>query len=667
VSKYRPEIDGLRALAVCAVILYHSKIEIFSSEIFKGGFIGVDIFFVISGYLITSIILKELKTTDSLNFSSFYKRRIKRIFPAYLFVITIILLISFIALTRKYNLFTIESFFSSLFFFSNYFFYFKSIEYQSIENSKILLLHTWSLSVEEQFYILFPFIFYFLFKFKIDIKKIFLLIFFIGILIASYTSFYRPNFSFFSFHTRIFELIFGGLLSINYKYLNKYNSINSYLSNFITIAGLTIILLSILIFDEKTLHPSLLTLIPILGTGILIIFSSKKNFVREILSSKIFVGLGLISYSLYLWHYPLFIIVRYFNLTDGIFYRKIILIILLYVLSFYTYKFIEKPFRNIYSFKKTLLFLLILVIFCSSLSFISYKYSNLFLKEKIFEPQDTYQKVYFDDEIWMILKDTEGKRCFDRDEDFCRFNDKKKIDKNIILVGSSETASYSYNIQEQLDINHRFISMAAGSCLYIKDYYLYKKMPDGAKNYCNINFQKNVTEEINKNNNSYIIYGGTFSLDKTNFFYFLKDGWNENDWDRAQLIEDFKKNLYNLLENNRVILIYPYPYDPQTDISKIQINLILNSFSNKKFEFNNINIEDYNKIFREIKIIYDSIEHKNLFKIEPIKVLCPDVNIEKNNCPAIINNKILFSNNSHPSYFGSQLIVNEILKIINNN
>ena len=99
----------------------------------------------------------------------------------------------------------------------------------------------------------------------------------------------------------------------------------------------------------------------------------------------------------------------------------------------------------------------------------------------------------------------------------------------------------------------------------------------------------------------------------------------------------------------------------------MQINLILNKFSKNKLEFKNINIEDHNKIFREVKIIYDSIEHKNLFKIDPIIVLCAYSNVDKKNCPPIINNKYLFSKNSHPSYYGSQLIVNEIIRIINNN
>ena len=162
---YRPEIDGLRAIAVFAVILYHFRITIFSHDPFKGGFIGVDIFFVISGYLITSIILKELISRGSFSFKRFYERRVRRILPPILFVMLISLPFSWMYLMSKSFVEFSKSIVYSLGFVSNFFFHYSGQEYGAENGLYKPFLHTWSLSVEEQFYILFPLLLLLIFKF----------------------------------------------------------------------------------------------------------------------------------------------------------------------------------------------------------------------------------------------------------------------------------------------------------------------------------------------------------------------------------------------------------------------------------------------------------------------------------------------------------------------
>ena len=157
---YRPEIDGLRAVAVISVIFYHAQINIQGFDLFKTGFIGVDIFFVISGYLITLIILKELIITNSFSFKNFYIRRIKRILPALLLVILVSLPLSWIYLLPNDFIDFLKSVLYSLGFSSNFFFHYSGQEYGADSGLLKPLLHTWSLSVEEQFYILFPFLFF---------------------------------------------------------------------------------------------------------------------------------------------------------------------------------------------------------------------------------------------------------------------------------------------------------------------------------------------------------------------------------------------------------------------------------------------------------------------------------------------------------------------------
>ena len=154
--KYRPEIDTLRAIAVLAVIIYHANFYLFGNLVFSGGYLGVDIFFIISGYLITSIILKELIEKDSFSFKNFYIKRIKRILPALLFVMLVSIPFSWIYLYPTDLVSFSKSILYSLGFTSNFYFHFSGLEYGSPEGLLKPFLHTWSLSVEEQYYILFP-------------------------------------------------------------------------------------------------------------------------------------------------------------------------------------------------------------------------------------------------------------------------------------------------------------------------------------------------------------------------------------------------------------------------------------------------------------------------------------------------------------------------------
>ena len=186
---YRPEIDGLRAIAVGAVILYHAQITLFGQQPFKGGFIGVDIFFVISGYLITSIILKEMIITGSFSFKNFYERRIRRILPALLFVMLVSLPFAWIYLLPSGLLDFSKSILYSLGFSSNFYFHYSGNQYSAQNGLFIPFLHMWSLSTEEQYYIIFPIILITLFKYFKEYLVLFLILsFFISLTLADWGS-----------------------------------------------------------------------------------------------------------------------------------------------------------------------------------------------------------------------------------------------------------------------------------------------------------------------------------------------------------------------------------------------------------------------------------------------------------------------------------------------
>ena len=346
--KYRPDIDGLRAIAVIFVILFHSQITVFGIQFFRGGYIGVDIFFVISGYLITSILLKELYLKKKINFNYFYQRRIRRLIPALLAVMIFSTLIASIYLPPSRFVEFSKSILYSLGFSSNFYFFFSELNYFEFEGLFLPFLHTWSLSVEEQFYILFPILLFIFFNYSKKNLFIFLIFsFLISFFLAEYGSRNLQNSTFYFLHSRMWELLAGSILAYLKLNISKRNTSNLVYSYIPSIGLLMIFLSLILFYDEKIRHPSFFTLLPVIGTCLIIWFGQeKRDIVSKILSTKLFVGIGLISYSLYIWHFPIFSFAKISGLVSGNILFKILLIIFTLAISGLSYYFIEKKFRN---------------------------------------------------------------------------------------------------------------------------------------------------------------------------------------------------------------------------------------------------------------------------------------------------------------------------------
>jgi len=371
---YRSEIDGLRTIAVLSVILYHAQIVVFGHDYFKGGFVGVDIFFVISGYLISRILLSELFEKGKISFFLFYERRARRILP----ILFTVFLVSF-PLAYKYLLphqfiEYAHSILSATFFGSNIFFYFTNTQYGAEDSLLQPFLHTWSLGVEEQFYILFPIVLLLAYKFaKNHLVTIIAVLILISLTYADWQSTKNTQLNFFMLTSRLWELSIGSLLAF---YELKYGRVKHELLNqTMPLLGLAMIAYSIVFFDNQTPHPSVITLLPTLGTALIILYSiNKTDLVGKVLSWKPIVGVGLISYSMYLWHYPLFALVRLAdsNVSND---EKYLLILLTIALSIISYFVIEKPFRNkqFFNFKSFARILLItfIVIFIKNLYVIS--------------------------------------------------------------------------------------------------------------------------------------------------------------------------------------------------------------------------------------------------------------------------------------------------------
>ena len=348
--KYRPEVDGLRALAVLPVILFHAGFEAFS-----GGFVGVDVFFVISGYLITTIIISEL-SQDKFTIANFYERRARRILPALFLIMAVCLPFAWFWLPAADLLEFGTSLAAVSIFLSNVFFWIDT-EYFNTAIEVKPLIHTWSLAVEEQYYILFPV--FLALTWQLGTKRIvflLVLIFLASLGIAVWGSQSFPVAAFYLLPARGWELLVGGFAAFYLHHKAHFNSrgVNQFLSLF----GLGLIIYSIVYFDKTTPFPSLYTLIPTIGTALIILSAVPKTLVNQLLSLKFLVGIGLISYSAYLWHQPILAFARYRVLGELSNSVLLTLCVSSLLLAWVSWKYVEAPFRDKQKFTRKSIFLM---------------------------------------------------------------------------------------------------------------------------------------------------------------------------------------------------------------------------------------------------------------------------------------------------------------------
>ncbi|MDZ4660831.1 MAG: acyltransferase family protein [Pseudomonadota bacterium] len=335
--KYRSDIDGLRAVAVLPVLFFHANFSLFS-----GGFVGVDVFFVISGFLITSIIFNE-QESGHFSIRSFYERRIRRILP-------IFLLVTFATFAASYFIFLPSSFkflgqtmVASAFFGSNILFWKKTDYFANLAEDNPLL-HTWSLSVEEQFYVFFPIALLLIRKFVGRyVSHSLVLLTLCSFALSIYLVNRDPVSAFYLAPNRAWEILLGSLLAVG-----RLPQIKGMSRDFLSVLGIGLLSLSIFSYDAETPFPGLAALAPCLGTALIIYCGSGglTTTVNKLLGFRPLVYIGKISYSLYLWHWPVLILARYWNIYELTKNETILLLLFSALLSVTTYTFLEQPVRR---------------------------------------------------------------------------------------------------------------------------------------------------------------------------------------------------------------------------------------------------------------------------------------------------------------------------------
>ena len=639
---YRPEIDGLRAIAVGAVILYHAQITIFGHQPFKGGFIGVDIFFVISGYLITSIILNELVTTGSFSFKYFYERRVRRILPALLFVMLLSFPFAWMYLLPSSFVDFSKSILYSLGFSSNFYFWFSGQAYSAESSLLKPLLHTWSLSVVEQFYILFPIVLLVTFKyFKKYLIHILILGFVISLGLADWGSKNYPTFNFYILPTRGWELLAGSILAY-FEIINGYRCKNKSLNLTLPFIGLILIGYSVVFFDDEMFHPSFYTLSPIIGVCLIIWFSNKDEIITKILSTKLFVAIGLMSYSLYLWHYPIFSFARISEFTQGSLFKKFLLGIIIVLVSIFSYYFVERPFRNRH-YKFKIIFSIIIIFISFLLVFNIYVIKKKGLKNRM--PSI----------IMNSLPDSKSNlNC--RGGKTCRFNELSN--KIVYLIGDSHMDRLSFDLKNKVvEKNYQFKSNIFGGCMYFRGFN-HVNLKNSKVSECNDRYYEKVENQISQNENSVLVFGGYFPfylLDRVDSF--IPVGKYNT------LLNSFESEILKFSKKNKIILVYPIP-----EVGRNPNQVILNQWVKQRFP-KNFNLQNFTASYRIYKDrtkstfeLLNSIKGDNVYRVYPHKLFCDT--IIKDRCVTHDDKNVFYVDDNHLSLEGAKMVNDLIIKEI---
>ena len=670
---YRPEVNGLRAIAILFVLFYHTEKIILGSNFFKGGYIGVDIFFVISGYLIGSIIFKELKLTNKFSFFYFYERRLKRIIPALIVLLLTCSAISLFILLPSDLINFSYSTLSSIFFISNMFFWKTSVVYNATESINIPLLHTWSLSIEEQFYLIVPLFFFIIFKFlKRKLLLVLLSITVLSFLVSVFLSVNSPSFNFFILISRVWELSLGTILSFLDIFHPRKNK-SDYSNKLLTIISLLILLIYFFYISDQTYHPSVITLLPVLSCFFLIYYTGSKNdFVTKILSAKIFVYLGFISYSLYLWHYPLLVYFKKIGFNQDTTPISLVLIVLvIFLISFLSYFFIEKPFRskkiNTVSYKNLAILSIALILL--NVFFIKTDGTNA-----IFSNQNNKNLNFI----------AEDRKCelFVVVETYCSYNEQVGS-KDIILLGDSVPDSFAKDLSDQIkNTKFRLITFVRGGTYYTPSGKFIN--PKNAKIKYNKSYDETISNFFDKSKDQKIIiisYDYRSRFEEENFIY-INDVTKKvsaleliNNKNKKKLFKkglkdhkyDFTEMLINLAAKNKIILIYPFPR-PSKDILQLSHsqNILkkidfLKNYSLIKKDYTRSSLKEFLKRDKNIFDILDNISHKNIHRIYPHKYFC---DIKSDNCKFVNEGNYLFYDNLHLTKQGSKKINSIILSTV---
>lgn len=639
--QYKRELDGLRAIAVLSVVIFHAY-----PKFLPGGFVGVDVFFVISGYIISLIIFQDIEKFNVLNF--FY-RRVIRLFPSLIAVLIFSLILGWWVLFSEEYVQLSRHIASGVIFVTNFALIRESGYFDNASDMKPML-HLWSLSVEEQFYLIFPFLIL-LFK----RRPVYLLISIIFSIVVSFVFNvhfidYKPTFVFFSPFSRFWELLSGSLLAWfvifgknNFRFFTG-ASLTKYKEIFL-LFGFLLLFLSIFILNKNDVFPGILATIPVF-IAVVIISSSKDSVIsKKILCNPILVSFGVISYPLYLWHWPILTFSRIYFGSELTSLIKVIAIFTSVVLSILTYKFIENPIRKGRLNSKITCFLMIvcmIVIFIFCVCAIDKKgFGN--------RPINKFNDIAFDNlNARKMLKDS--------------YKFYKNESENIYLWGDSYADALSYPLGEILDSKGMgMIGFIKHSCPSLIDTIRNEphRLGVGFSERCE-KFTKKVQDYLKVHSS---VYYKQYIVISSSYIWYSESKNDKNEpilisdkgGDNSDIVYDSLLNTIKYLNNLNFepVLVLTHP---EYSSDKIRYGI-----RTKKPSIVQAKVMEYNEF--NLKII-KKLEGVNVIFIDPVKILCKQ---NSEYCGAFDSASFkwnIWKDGHHLSYHGGSLIAKDIVSEI---
>jgi peptidoglycan/LPS O-acetylase OafA/YrhL len=666
---YRPDIDGLRAISVLAVVGFHA-----APGLISGGFIGVDIFFVISGYLISKIIFESLDK-GTFSFSEFYSRRIRRIFPALIFVLACCFAVGWLVLLEDEYKQLLKHISAGTVFISNFIFWNEAGYFDNDSDTKPLL-HLWSLAIEEQYYIAWPLLLWFAWKRKFNILKITLVIAVFSIIFNirgvnqdAIGTFYSPI-------ARFWELLSGSLLAwiTLYKrdaFANTVAHLNTILSriifngnacctsialtNALSLAGFFLLLCGFFLINKEKSFPGYWGLVPVIGTLLLLISDSKAWFNRMVLSNKLLVWFGLISFPLYLWHYPALSFARIVSSEVPSREVRVLAVALSVLLAWLTYKFIERPIRFGKNGKVKTVILAMLMVTIGGASF---KCWLNILEAERYNPRERLNaeaiencRYYFPQ--WIGYAGA-GHAC----------RMQKREGNTIAIIGDSHAGHLYIGVSELMSKNEGVVVFDASCAAPFVNIASSTKVADPHLQKTREEYYKLINSAYDFVINSESIKTVILAHDPACSFGDIKDISNINNNNKDSILRDGVERSVDLLvkADKKVLILFDnprLPYDPKKcahrpfKIAKVSKDYCL--FSRKIFDS-----EPYYSWYKSVI----NLAIKNYSGVSAYDLSTPLCDEE--NCYLTKNGKLLYKDTNHLNYEGSRYVASYIIQATKN-
>ena len=637
---YQPHIDGLRAIAVLSVLVFH-----LDKSWLPGGFVGVDIFFVISGYLITSILTREI---DQKRFSlkHFYTRRIKRILPVYFTVAASSLVTGIIILAPSELIKVAESLLASVVFLSNYYFYF-NVGYFGGQADLMPLIHMWSLAVEEQFYIFWPIVLMILAAIASPLWRIVFIwaIFLSSFIISLMLSSSHPDFSYYAIMTRTYELMVGALFAI---YMERAKALPK-VSVWMAFATL---ILSVIFIRQSMAFPGWIALLPCVATGTLIVKGQGSQSVNRFLSAPFMVWVGLLSYSLYMWHWPVISFMRHYFIELEM-QHILFAIVVTFALSMISRHLIEKPMMvSGASFKRS--FLLVYILPATILVSVSWF---------IISNDGVYSRYSNDEQTLLRTSEAVGHHCarslpYDKPNPDCLIGEETTEPKAKVLLWGDSHANHFFNTAKvastSMPVTFELVSFAG--CPSIRGVFRVNRAYS-VKCY---EHNEAVWEKLVKNGDFDAI---VLASNWANYPRGNNLGDNE---DMSVSIENssraFFSNMSNMISDMALLekpffiidSVPNFPFNPaRCNINRKLLgqnrdcNLEESEYKQGKAEFTTFIMQEVN-------------DKRNVRFVSLDDALC-----EKGVCLSVKDGKALYSDSNHLSEYGSKYVASEFISFLN--